>query len=64
MERVRIRHLMVWIHKSQKQTSYVIMDPSVISRQRQIWKYKIIMYKEKKEAYDDKSGSNRPGRSF
>lgn len=34
MERVRIRHLMVWIHKSQKQTSYVIMDPSVISRQR------------------------------
>lgn len=22
------------------------------------------MYKEKKEAYDDKSGSNRPGRSF
>ena len=33
-KRVRIRHLMVWIHKSQKQTSYVIMDSSVISRQR------------------------------
>ena len=41
MERVRIRHLMVWIHKSQKQTSYVIMDPSVISRQKKLMMIKV-----------------------